>query len=372
MACAVLAALAAVGLLGVAGWFLAGAALAGLGGPLAVTAFNYLLPSAGIRAAAITRTASRYGERLLGHRAALFALAEVRASLFARIAQAALAGNAPLRWGALAARFGRDVDLLEDAAIRRVARLGAITAGLAALALALPLGWAAVLALASGLGAMRLAGRAMATRRLPALQQDLAQAHAALAADYAEMAGPAVDIAVYGLAPEMTAALAKRAAAQAAAQAALARVEAAITAFQALLAALTLAAMALLAQGPAPLLALALLAAMAALEPWAGLAAHDSRAPDVRLAAERVAQAGETQAQPAVPVALLATVPRLTIAGATFAPALGCGSMDLRARARPGCSKRSPACAAMRPRLWPWAGMIRACWASPACAPISR
>jgi ATP-binding cassette subfamily C protein CydC len=279
MACAVLAALAAVGLLGVAGWFLAGAALAGLGGPLAVTAFNYLLPSAGIRAAAITRTASRYGERLLGHRAALFALAEVRASLFARIAQAALAGNAPLRWGALAARFGRDVDLLEDAAIRRVARLGAITAGLAALALALPLGWAAVLALASGLGAMRLAGRAMATRRLPALQQDLAQAHAALAADYAEMAGPAVDIAVYGLAPEMTAALAKRAAAQAAAQAALARVEAAITAFQALLAALTLAAMALLAQGPAPLLALALLAAMAALEPWAGLAAHDSRAP---------------------------------------------------------------------------------------------
>jgi ABC-type multidrug transport system fused ATPase/permease subunit len=122
MACAVLAALAAVGLLGVAGWFLAGAALAGLGGPLAVTAFNYLLPSAGIRAAAITRTASRYGERLLGHRAALFALAEVRASLFARIAQAALAGNAPLRWGALAARFGRDVDLLEDAAIRRVAR----------------------------------------------------------------------------------------------------------------------------------------------------------------------------------------------------------------------------------------------------------
>jgi ATP-binding cassette subfamily C protein CydC len=154
----------------------------------------------------------------------------------------------------------------------------------------------------------------MATRRLPALQQDLAQAHAALAADYAEMAGPAVDIAVYGLAPAMTAALAERAAAQAAAQAALARAEAAITAVQALLAALTLAAMALLAQGPAPLLALALLAAMAALEPWAGLAAHDSRAPDVRLAAERVAQAGETQAQPAVPVALLATVPTLTIA----------------------------------------------------------
>jgi ATP-binding cassette subfamily C protein CydC len=62
MVCAVLASLSAVGLLALSGWFLVGAALAGMAGPLAVQGFNYLLPSAGIRAAAILRTGTRYGE----------------------------------------------------------------------------------------------------------------------------------------------------------------------------------------------------------------------------------------------------------------------------------------------------------------------
>ncbi|WP_179562730.1 ATP-binding cassette domain-containing protein [Sphingomonas sp. R3G8C] len=320
MACAVMAALCAVGLLGVAGWFLAGAALAGLAGPLAVTGFNYLLPSAALRAAAIVRTASRYGERMLGHRAALFALAEVRATLFARVAQAALAGRDAGRSGAMAARFGRDVDLLEDAAIRRVARVGAWSAAAVALGLALPLGWAAVLALALGMAAMRLAARTMARRLLPGAQQDLAAAHAALAADYAEMAGPAADIAVYGLAPALAQALAERAEAQSRAQAALARAEAWLTATQTLLAGLTLAGLVTLAQAPAPLLALGLLAALAALEPWSGLAAHDARGPEMRLALARLDQAGEVPPlAPSPALASLSGRPVLTIAGQAFA-----------------------------------------------------
>ncbi len=319
MACAIVAALAGVGLLATAGWFLAGAALAGLGGPVAVTAFNYLLPSAGIRAAAIGRTASRYGERMLGHRAALFALAEVRAGLFARIAQAALAGREAGRSGEMAARFGRDVDLLEDAAIRRVARVGAWAAAIVALACTLALGLPALIVLAIGMAAMRVAGRAMAARLLPARQAQRSCAHAALAADYAEMAAPAIDIAVYGLAPALADALQHRAAEQAQAQGAVARAEAWLTAVQALIAAATLAAIVLVGQGSAPHLALALLAAMAALEPWAGLATHDANAPDTRLAQERLEQAGAATAV-AQPAEMLAARPVLAIAGTTLAP----------------------------------------------------
>ena len=58
-------ALSGIALLALSGWFLTGAALAGAGGLIAVRGFNYLLPSAAIRMLAITRTLSRYGERLI-------------------------------------------------------------------------------------------------------------------------------------------------------------------------------------------------------------------------------------------------------------------------------------------------------------------
>jgi ATP-binding cassette subfamily C protein CydC len=162
MICAGLAALAAVGLLGVAGWFLVGAAVASAAGAGVVSAFNYLLPSAAIRAAAIIRTGGRYGERMLGHRAALFALADLRMALFSGLAQAALMGRDPGRSGMMAARFGRDVDLLEDAAIRRVARVGAWAGALMALAIVAMLGWRSALVMGLGMTAMRVAGRMMA------------------------------------------------------------------------------------------------------------------------------------------------------------------------------------------------------------------
>jgi len=85
LAAAVLA-LCAVLLLGLSGWFIAAAAAAGAGGKAAVMAFNYLLPSAGIRLLAILRTGARYGERLAGHAAALNALAEIRPALYRALA----------------------------------------------------------------------------------------------------------------------------------------------------------------------------------------------------------------------------------------------------------------------------------------------
>ena len=58
--------LAAVALLGLSGWFIAGAALAGGAGAAAAHGFNYLTPSAVIRLRAILRTGAleRLGRRL--------------------------------------------------------------------------------------------------------------------------------------------------------------------------------------------------------------------------------------------------------------------------------------------------------------------
>ncbi|MBB3955604.1 ATP-binding cassette domain-containing protein [Novosphingobium sediminicola] len=317
MVCAGGAAMAAIGLLATAGWFLVGAGVAGMAGPLAVAGFNYLLPSAAIRAAAISRTAGRYGERMLGHRAALFALADLRAHLFARMAQNALNGRDPGRSGAMAARFGRDVDLLEDAAIRRVARVGGWMAGAAAgLVMVATLGWRAGLVMALGMVAMRLTARSLAAR-LPQLQAQVAQAHAAAQGDYADMAGPAADIAVYDLAPQLAAALEGSVSAQAQAERMLARGEGSITASQTMLAGLILALIAANAQASAAMLALGLLAAMAALEIWAGLAAHDARAPQLRQAEARLQAIGAAHPPASVPIS---TRPMLHIAGRDFSP----------------------------------------------------
>jgi ATP-binding cassette subfamily C protein CydC len=111
----------------------------------------------------------------------------------------------------MASRFGRDVDLLEDAAIRRVDG-GPWTAGLVALAMVSLLGWRAALAWAWAWPSCawpRASWRATCPRC-----RRKAQAHAAIQADYADMAGPAADIAVYDLAPRMTTALETSAAAQ--------------------------------------------------------------------------------------------------------------------------------------------------------------
>ncbi|EGD59971.1 ABC transporter related protein [Novosphingobium nitrogenifigens DSM 19370] len=317
--CAVLAAFAGVGLLAVSGWFLAGAALAGTGGIVAVQAFNYLLPSAAIRAAAITRTGARHGERLLGHRAALHALAEVRTTLFGQVARAALGGHDAGRSGLVANRLGRDVDALEDAVIRRVAAAGAGAGALAGLAGTVALGWQAVPVMLAALVLMRLVGRGMAARMIPAASARTAAAHADMQADYADIAGPAADIAVYGLGPAMTAALDATAARRDEAALAIARAEAAITATQTAIAAVTLTVLALVAHVSAPLLALGLLAAAAGLETWAGLVATDLRRHQVEQAEERLLELGRDSDRVAPPAHLTAN-PALSIAGRTFAP----------------------------------------------------
>ena len=74
-----IAAITSTTLLALSGWFLTGAALAGGAGGAAVAAFNYLMPSAGIRALAVGRTGARYGERVTSHAAASEAVVSTRA-----------------------------------------------------------------------------------------------------------------------------------------------------------------------------------------------------------------------------------------------------------------------------------------------------
>lgn len=321
--CAALAALAGVGLLAVSGWFLAGAGLAGMAGIAAVQGFNYLLPSAAIRAAAIVRTGARHGERLLGHRAALYALADLRRDLFALVARAALAGRDPGRSGVMANRLGRDVDALEDAVIRRVGAVGAAVAAGAGLLAAGVLGWRAVLVMVLALGAMRGAGRWMAGRLLPEPVARAAQALAAMQGDYADLAGPAADIAVYGLAGAMAAALDAHAAQHDAATRAVVRGEAAMAAAQLGLAGLALAVMAVLSHGTAPWLALGLLGSAAAFEGWGALTVADMRRDAVAQAQARLdaladATTDATGHQGAALV--LSPRPALAIAGQALAP----------------------------------------------------
>ena len=136
------AAAAASLLLGLSGWFLTGAAVAGAAGPAVVAAFNYLLPSAAIRFLAISRTGFRYSERLFGHAAALKALAEIRPALFSGLAAAPAARSLKLSSGEATTRLVQDVDALQDVFIRAAApwsALAAVAAASALIALARPL-----------------------------------------------------------------------------------------------------------------------------------------------------------------------------------------------------------------------------------------
>jgi ATP-binding cassette subfamily C protein CydC len=143
---------ASVGLLGLSGWFLAGAALAGAAGTLAALAFNYMLPAAAIRLMAIARTGARYGERLVGHMRALTVMARVRGALYRGIALMPPAQALALGRGEATARLVQDVEAIEGALVRRPARWAAAAAILGTVALAAFSDWMASLVIAIGFG----------------------------------------------------------------------------------------------------------------------------------------------------------------------------------------------------------------------------
>jgi len=121
---AALTLLASVGLLSLSGWFLAASAMAGSAG---IYSFNYMLPAAGVRGAAILRTVARYLERLVSHDATFKVLKHLRVTIFSKIYPLAPAGTQGLRQGDLLNRFVGDVETLDHLYLRVISPLiGAI------------------------------------------------------------------------------------------------------------------------------------------------------------------------------------------------------------------------------------------------------
>ncbi|MGA1808640.1 MULTISPECIES: ATP-binding cassette domain-containing protein [Sphingobium] len=269
--CAVIAALAGIALLALAGWFLTAAAMAGAAGTLAVQAFNYLVPSAAIRLLAILRTVSRYGERLWSHRAALEAMGGLRASLFARLAAQDSRTALPLSSGDAAARLTGDIDALEDLVVRRPSRIAGLMAALAGVMLAASGGWLSALLLAVMLAALPLLLRSLARRLTEGPAQQAADALGALRARYVELASARSEIAAYGLGDRVMAELAPLTRRLDRARARLFIGEGVQAALLAAYSALAVMLVLLGADAPAPLVALALLASAGAVEAMAGL-----------------------------------------------------------------------------------------------------
>jgi ATP-binding cassette, subfamily C, bacterial CydC len=101
---------ASVFLLSLSGWFLASTAFVGVAG---LYSFNYMLPAAGVRAAAIARTASRYMERLVDHNTTFKILAYLRTLAFRKILPLSANQLAHYQRADLLNRFIVDIDALD-------------------------------------------------------------------------------------------------------------------------------------------------------------------------------------------------------------------------------------------------------------------
>lgn len=119
---------AGVMLLSLSGWFLTASALTGLG---LIAALDVFSPGAGIQFAAITRTVSRYLERLVTHDATFRLLADLRLRLFDRLLTLDEGQLRGLQRGDTLNRLTADVDTLDHLF------LGVIGPGLSAFLLTL-------------------------------------------------------------------------------------------------------------------------------------------------------------------------------------------------------------------------------------------
>ncbi|XTZ37065.1 heme ABC transporter ATP-binding protein/permease CydC [Salmonella enterica] len=117
---AIVTLLASIGLLTLSGWFLSASAVVGVAG---LYSFNYMLPAAGVRGAAIIRTAGRYFERLVSHDATFRVLEHLRVSTFSKLLPLSPAGLARFRQGELLNRVVADVDTLDHLYLRVISPL---------------------------------------------------------------------------------------------------------------------------------------------------------------------------------------------------------------------------------------------------------
>ncbi|OUR60115.1 thiol reductant ABC exporter subunit CydC [Colwellia sp. 39_35_sub15_T18] len=110
----VITVVANISLLAVSGWFITLMAIAGTTG----ITVNYFTPAAIIRFLAIVRTAGRYAERMLTHRATFNALAHLRHYFYQQLEPLLPYYRLDLRSGDLLARLQQDIDNLDNFYLR--------------------------------------------------------------------------------------------------------------------------------------------------------------------------------------------------------------------------------------------------------------
>ncbi|HEU4815965.1 amino acid ABC transporter ATP-binding/permease protein [Janthinobacterium sp.] len=293
---AALTAVAGMALLGLSGWFITATSIAGLHASTAIV-FDVFGPSAGIRLLAIGRTGSRYVERLVTHDATFAALAAIRVQLFRGWSRPEAASRLLRQPAKLLFRLTADIDALEALYLRLLvpACTALCVAMLAGVALGvmqwqLGLGVAAWLLAVGGGISWIVARRA----RRPAIVRS--RAIEKLRSGTIDLVAGQTDLVMAGRIGAQCAGLAQIDGALAQADFALLRLETAAgaaygVAGSATLAGVLLAVAALVEQQTlsVPLAALALLIALTAVEPFAGLRRGALEAGRMLLAMRRLA-----------------------------------------------------------------------------------
>jgi ATP-binding cassette subfamily C protein CydC len=116
-ACGLVAMIAVVGLLTLSGWFICATALAGMN-LASAHAFNFFMPSIGVRLFAILRTLARYAERLFTHNATFKLLAGLRIWFYRGIEPLAPSRLMQYRSGDILNRIVADIDALDNLYLR--------------------------------------------------------------------------------------------------------------------------------------------------------------------------------------------------------------------------------------------------------------
>ncbi|MBY5877750.1 ATP-binding cassette domain-containing protein [Rhizobium leguminosarum] len=287
---------AGIALLGLSGWFITATSLAGLSAAAAIT-FDVFAPSAGIRLLAIVRTAARYGERLATHDATLSVLAALRERLFRGFAEPGAARTLLHRPAKLLFRLTADIDALDSLYLRilvpAAVAIGAALAASVVLGLMHPLFglWFGLFLAGAGLALPLIAGRAArkhARRRAHGIE--------ALRSRTIDLVAGQTDLLMAGRLAAQTGIIAAADAYSARADDRLNRVETGLTfgfgLVSTLLLTASLLAVAALAETKvitAPVAALGLLVAFAAVEPFTALRRGALELGRTLLAARRIA-----------------------------------------------------------------------------------
>jgi len=277
-ALAALTTLGGMALLGLSGWFITATAIAGMSTSTAFM-FDVFAPSAGIRLLALGRTGTRYAERLVTHDATFGALAELRVRLFRGWSLPDAASRLLRSPSKLLFRLTADIDALESLYLRLLvpaatALCAAVLAGVVVAFMQWQLG------VVLGLWLLVCGGAITLLLLKSAIRPGVARSRAveALRARAIDLVAGQTELAMAGRLNAQCQALARTDHALARADLALMQRDTRAGAAFAIAGSATLAAVLLAAAAlveyramPVPLAALAILIALAAMEPFAGL-----------------------------------------------------------------------------------------------------